>query len=266
VCRLAPAAVFHDSRRAGASVNALLAVESIGKSFGMRNVLTTASMWAQPKRITVLLGRNGCGKTTLVKIAVGLIRADYGVVIYRGVRTLRPRLHELARSGLYYLPERNLLSPAFTLGEHFGAVERLVPDAKTEAAIELLRLHEFIDRKPGALSGGERRRAEIAIAVARRPMCLLADEPYMGIMPNDVELISRAFRELADHGCALVVTGHEVRTLLDVADDVIWQTAGTTHHIGTPDQAQRNHQFRREYLGPGFALLDESGKGVGPPQ
>jgi ABC-type lipopolysaccharide export system ATPase subunit len=233
-------------------VNPLLAVESIGKSFGTRNVLTTASMWARPDRITVLLGRNGCGKTTLVKIAVGLLRADYGVVIYQGVRTLRPRLHEMARNGLYYLPERNLLSPAFALRDHFRAVKRLVPDADVAGATELLRLHEFIDRKSRSLSGGERRRAEIAIAVARKPTCLLADEPYMGIMPTDAELITRAFRKLASQGCAVLVTGHEVRTLLDLADEVIWQTAGTTHHIGTPAQAQRNHQFRREYLGPGF--------------
>ncbi|UCG86797.1 MAG: ATP-binding cassette domain-containing protein [Gemmatimonadota bacterium] len=234
-------------------MNPLLAVESIGKSFGTRIVLRTASMWAHPSRITVLLGRNGCGKTTLVKITVGLLRADYGVVIYRGLRSLKPRLHRLARTGLYYLPERNLLSSAFTLREHLRAVNRLVPESDVEGAVELLRLGEFIDRKPRSLSGGELRRAEIAIALARRPICLLADEPYMGIMPTDTELITRAFRELAGEGCAVLVTGHEVRTLLELADDVIWQTGGTTHHIGTPDQAQLHHEFRRDYLGPGFA-------------
>jgi len=223
-------------------------------------------MWAHPSRITVLLGRNGCGKTTLVKITVGLLRADYGVVIYRGLRSLKPRLHQLARTGLYYLPERNLLSSAFTLREHFRAVRRLVPESNVEGAVELLRLGEFIDRKPRALSGGERRRAEIAIALARRPICLVADEPYMGIMPTDTELITRAFRELAGQGCGVLVTGHEVRTLLDLADEVIWQTAGTTHHIGTPEQAQRNHQFRREYLGPGFAApCDAPGRDAGSP-
>jgi ABC-type multidrug transport system ATPase subunit len=239
-------------------VKPLLAVESIGKSFGTRDVLTTASVWAYPGTITVLLGRNGCGKTTLVRVAVGLVRADYGVVIYRGERCLRPRLHELARNGLYYLPERALLSPAFNLQRHFEAVSALVPEAHVESAVELLRLQQFMHRKPGSLSNGERRRAEVATALARNPRCLLADEPYLGIMPTDSELITRALRELAGLGCAVLVTGHEVRTLLNLADDVIWQTGGTTQNIGTPDQALRNHQFCREYLGPGFGLPHSS--------
>jgi len=197
----------------------------------------------------VLLGRNGCGKTTLVKIAIGLVRADYGVVIYDDHRTLKPRLHELARRGLYYLPERNLLSPSFTVRDHLRAVDKLIPESNVPRAVELLRVGEFLGRKPCTLSGGERRRCEVAIALARCPRCLLADEPYMGIMPIDAELITTGFRELADSGCAVLVTGHEVSTMLEVADEVIWQTAGTTHCIGSPEHAKQNHQFRREYLG-----------------
>jgi len=230
-------------------VKPLLAIESIGKSFGARNVLKAASLWARPGVITVLLGRNGCGKTTLVKIAIGIVRADYGVVIYDGRRMPRPRLHRLARLGLYYLPERNLLSPSFTIRNHLAAVGKLIPDARIAHATEQLRVGEFLGRKPGSLSGGERRRCELAMAVARNPRCLLADEPFMGIMPNDAELISRAFRELADDGCAVLVTGHEVLTMLEIADEVIWQTAGTTHHVGSSEQAKENDQFRREYLG-----------------
>ena len=230
-------------------MTALLAVESVGKSFGTRKVLTTASIWARPGKVTVLLGRNGCGKTTLVKIAIGLLKADYGVVIYHGERMLRPRLHRLARDGLFYLPERNLLSPAFTIGEHFRTVSRLVRDSDVVHAVESLRIGDLLDRKPRTLSGGERRRCEVAVALARNPRCLLADEPYLGIMPTDTELLSRAFRALAGQGCAVLVTGHEVRTLLALADEVLWQTAGTTHHIGTVEQAAEHHQFRREYLG-----------------
>ncbi len=121
-------------------MNPLLAVESIGKSFGKRRVLTTASMWAQSGKVTVLLGRNGCGKTTLVKIAIGLMKADYGVVIYHGQRMLRPRLHQLARDGLFYLPERNLLSPALTIGQHFRTVSRLVRDSNV--------VRRLVDRVP----------------------------------------------------------------------------------------------------------------------
>jgi ABC-type multidrug transport system ATPase subunit len=231
-------------------VNPLLAAESIGKSFGARNVLSTASMWAQTGEVTVLLGRNGCGKTTMVKITIGQLRADYGVVIYDGQRTFRPKLPDLARAGLFYLPERNLLSPAFTIREHLQAVQVLIPNSTVDRAVALLRIGEFLDRKSGTLSGGERRRCEVAVAVARSPRCLLADEPYMGIMPTDAILLTETFRRLAhDEGCAVLVTGHEVNTLLELADGVIWHTAGTTHHLGTSEQAQLHDQFRREYLG-----------------
>jgi lipopolysaccharide export system ATP-binding protein len=231
-------------------VKPLLAAESIGKSFGSRSVLRTASMWAQSGTVTALLGRNGCGKTTLVKITIGQLRANRGVVIYDGKRILRPRLHDLARAGLYYLPERNLLSSAFTVREHLDAVRLLFPDAKVDRAIELLRVGEFLERKLRTLSGGEKRRCEAAIALARSPRCLLADEPYMGIMPTDAILLTEAFRRMAHiEGCAVLVTGHEVNTVLELADEVIWQTAGTTHHLGTSEEAQRHDQFRREYLG-----------------
>lgn len=231
-------------------MNALLAAESIGKSFGTRNVLRTASVWAASGKITALLGRNGCGKTTLVKITTGQLKPDHGVVIYDGQRMLRPRLHDLARAGLYYLPERNLLSTAFTIRDHLDALYRLFPGATIDRAIESLRIGEFLERKPQTLSGGERRRCEAAIAVARNPRCLLADEPYMGIMPRDAMLLTNAFRKMAHiKGCAVLVTGHEVNTLLELADDVIWQTAGTTHYLGTSEEAQRHDQFRREYLG-----------------
>ncbi|UCD25710.1 MAG: ATP-binding cassette domain-containing protein [Gemmatimonadota bacterium] len=230
-------------------MNSLLAVESLGKSFGARTVLKSASVWARPGVVTVLLGRNGCGKTTLVKITIGLVRADYGLVIYDDQRMPRPRLHRLARRGLFYLPERNLLSPSFTVHEHLHAVKKLMSDSRIDQAVETLRIEEFLDRKPTSLSGGERRRCEVAVAMARNPRCLLADEPFMGIMPTDMELIAKGFRGLAGEGCALLVTGHEVHAMLQVADEVIWQTAGTTHHLGSPEQANGNHQFRREYLG-----------------
>jgi ABC-type lipopolysaccharide export system ATPase subunit len=206
-------------------------------------------MWARSGTVTVLLGRNGCGKTTLVKIAIGLLRADYGVVIYDDHRTPRPRLHEMTRRGLYYLPERNLLSPTFTVRDHLRAVEKLVPGSNVPHAVDLLRIGEFLGRMPRTLSGGERRRCEVAVALARNPRCLLADEPYMGIMPIDAEVITTGFRKLAASGCAVLVTGHEVQTMLGIADEVIWQTAGTTHCIGSPEHAEQNHQFRREYLG-----------------
>ena len=116
--------------------------------------------------------------------------------------------------------------------------------------VDRLGLRNLLDQTPPELSGGERRRAEIAVAWIRAPRCLLADEPFAGIHPSDLDILAGAFKELAREGCAVVITGHEVPQLLEIADDVVWMVAGTTHGLGSPEQAVRHEQFRREYLGP----------------
>jgi ABC-type multidrug transport system ATPase subunit len=227
----------------------LFSADSIGKSFGRRTILKAASVWAREASITVLFGRNGCGKSTLLRIGAGLLRADQGVVHFAGRAYLRPRLPELASRGLFYLPDRDLLSRRLTVREQLRAVEWRFGGGRTDGVVERLGLRGVLDRTPAELSGGERRRAGIAAAWIRAPRCLLADEPFAGINPGDAELLSEAFRGLAREGCAIVVTGHEVRQLMDTADDVVWMTAGTTHGVGTPAEAARHEQFRREYLG-----------------
>lgn len=226
----------------------LLAAECIEKSFGRRNVLRTAGVWATPGRITVVLGRNGCGKTTLIRIACGMLKPDGGVVIYDGERLTRPRLWWLARRGVFFLPERGLLLQNLTCGGHLAAVAHHCREVDVNAAAERLRVTELLGRRPRALSGGEIRRVELAIAVARKPRCLIADEPFFGIAPKDASLLSDVLRELADAGAAIIVTGHEVRYLLELADEVIWHTAGTTHALGGPGVAREHHQFGQEYL------------------
>ncbi|HET8654495.1 MAG TPA: ATP-binding cassette domain-containing protein [Longimicrobiaceae bacterium] len=228
----------------------IFAADSIGKSFGDRTVLKAASVWAAEGRITALFGRNGCGKSTLLRIGAGLMRADHGVVLFRGRAYLRPRLRELAARGLFYLPDRELLSPRQTVREQIRAVEWRFGRGRTEGILDRLGLRQRLDQPAVELSGGERRRAEIAVAWIRAPRCLLADEPFAGINPSDAAVLADAFRELAREGCALVITGHEVPEVMDVADEVVWMVAGTTHGIGTPAEASRHDRFRREYLGP----------------
>ena len=229
----------------------LFSADSIGKSFGTHVVLKSASVWAFPGRITVLFGRNGCGKTTLLRIGVGLLAADHGVVRYAGVPYLRPKLHHLAGRGVFYLPPDGFFTPSLTLRQHLNAMQRCLRIADPMWAVELLGVAELLDVETKGFSGGERRRAEVALALARDPRCLLADEPFAGISPATAEELARAFRALAGRGCALVITGHEVPQLMSVADHVVWSTAGTTHHIGGPAEAARHEQFCREYLGPG---------------
>jgi ABC-type lipopolysaccharide export system ATPase subunit len=224
--------------------------DSITHSFGRRRILNAATLWARQGAISGLLGRNGSGKTTLFRIAAGLLTADQGVVIFDGHAFTRPRLHQLARRGLFLLPERGLLPRVLTLGDVLRIVaERFDNAPDVDAVADRLRITDLLQRTPDSLSGGEMRRAEVAIAAARAPRVLLADEPFMGIAPADADIVATALRELAADGCAIVVSGHEVEDVLAVADEVVWITAGTTHGLGNARQARQHWQFQQEYLG-----------------
>ena len=228
----------------------LLAAESIGKTFRTRRVLNSASLWVCSGVITAVVGRNGEGKSTLLKIAAGVLQPDFGTVRYRQEHVGRARLAKLASKGLFFLPEHPLLSNSFTVRDHLMMIERRFGGGgAVDTAVGSLDIGELLDRSPQSLSLGERRRADIALAVARRPDCLLADEPFLRIAPKDAETIAGVFRALAAAGCAIALTGHEVPMLFALADEVSWMTAGTTHALGSPKQAQEHHQFGREYLG-----------------
>jgi branched-chain amino acid transport system ATP-binding protein len=207
-------------------------------------------MWVNGGEIVALLGRNGAGKSTLLKICAGLMRCDHGHLDFRGKRVERPRFHTLARRGLSYLPgERNLFSSSFPLGQQFRAMARHTGSERVEEVIDLLELGGCLQQSPRTLSGGEQRRAGVAMTCLLEPVCLLADEPLRGIDPRDQERIMAVYRGMAQTGCAIVVTGHQADYLLDDADAVVWTTAGTTHPMGPPEAAREHWQFRREFLG-----------------
>ncbi len=212
-------------------------------------MLKAASAWASPGRVTVVLGRNGSGKSTLLRCAVGLDRPAEGVVRYADELHVRPRLSRLAARGLFYLPDQGLLSRRMTFGEHLGLFARRFEITDARVVTERLGAADLLDSYPGQLSGGEKRRCELTIALARRPRCLLADEPLAEVEPRDRPMVAASMRDLARSGAAVLVTGHEVEDLLAIADEVIWMTAGTTHGLGSPAEARAHTQFRREYLG-----------------
>ena len=230
----------------------LLVADSVGKSFGAKRVLSSASLRAVPGEVRVLFGRNGAGKSTLIKIAAGLIAADTGMVHFDGAPLLRPTLPWLARAGLFYLPDHDLLSSALTLEAQLRlcAAQFGLSDDSWRTAARRTEVESMLDRRPTAFSGGELRRAELTLALARAPRVLIADEPFRGIAPVDHELLSTLFRAMAAEGCAVVVTGHEVETLLALADHVTWSTSGTTYELGSRERARGHEQFRREYAGP----------------
>lgn len=232
------------------TVEPVLLADSIGKHFGGRKVLASAFLWAHAGRITGLLGRNGAGKSTLLQIAAGVVAPDHGVVRFRGAAYVRPSLPALARRGLFFLPaDQPLLSNALTLEQHLDLVARAFPEADAEWAVEVTRAAPILSARVRVLSGGERRRAELALALCRSPRCLLLDEPFRGLAPLDAEHVGEIVRGVARRGCAVVLTGHEVTFVMGLVDEVIWVHGGTTRHLGAPAAARANATFRAEFLG-----------------
>ncbi len=229
----------------------MLTLDSVGKSFGGRTVLKSAWMRADAGAITLLLGRNGAGKSTLLRIAAGLLAADHGHVTFRGTTYLRPRPAALARRGLVFIPDRRIFFSGPPLGSQLAAAARRgAPEgwkdllARTVAA---LRLGDLLSRPARTLSGGEVRRANLALGLVLRPRCLLLDEPLRSAAPLDSELLVEAIRSLAREGGAVVVTGHDVGVLMEMGDQVVWVHSGTCTGLGSPEAARGHPGFRRGY-------------------
>ncbi len=231
-------------------MTALLRVESVAKSYEGRRVLSSASLRAVPGELRVLFGRNGIGKSTLLKIAAGCVAPDGGTVHFGARAYLHARLHTLASAGLFNLPDADLLSSAFTVRQQLTLFQCQYGGGTIDEAAARVGIGARLDQRPDTLSGGEKRRAELAAVLVRHPTCLLADEPYRGLAPHDAEVLTGVLRGLAAEGVAVLVSGHEVPTLLDAADHITWCTSGTTYELGPPAVAVQHAAFRSEYLGP----------------
>lgn len=231
------------------TLTSLLVADCVSKSYGARRVLSSATLRADEGLLRVLFGRNGVGKSTLMGIAAGQIRPDGGIIHFDGQALLSTHQTELAEQGLFYLSDRGVFSARYSIRTQLEMLRSQYRASPIQSAVERLRLGSFLDSKPPRLSGGELRRAEFAAALVRAPRCLLADEPLRGVSPKDAEELLTILRELAIGGTAVVVSGHDVSSLLTAADRVTWCTSGTTYELGSPDQACRNETFRREYLG-----------------
>jgi len=227
----------------------LLRVECVAKSFGARRVLSAASLRGVSGEIRALLGRNGSGKSTLLQIAAGRLAPDGGSVQFGAHAYESATLAALAADGLFYLPQRDLLSTGFSVRQQLAFVRAQFDGPDIDVVADQLGILAQLDQRPQTLSGGERRRAEFAAVLLRRPTCLLADEPYRGLAPHDAEMLTRVLRGLAQNDTAVVVTGHQVPTLLAAADHVTWCTSGTTYELGAPCIAMQHAAFAREYLG-----------------
>lgn len=212
--------------------------------------LRDVSFHVEPGSAVGLVGRNGSGKTTLLRVINGFVRPAHGHVRFRGITYVKPDLPTLAGEGLFFIPERDLLTRGRRLDDHIELLLRRYPWARADDVIRRLRLGPCLARPPERLSGGERRRAELGLAMIRKPACLLADEPFMGVEPREAEGIAVILRAMARDGCAILVTGHEIQAIFSVSDEIQWLTAGTIYPLGSPSAAARHEGFRREYLGP----------------
>jgi lipopolysaccharide export system ATP-binding protein len=231
------------------SATALLEADCVSKHYGDRTVLNTASLRARAGMITALLGRNGAGKSTLLRCTVGEIDADQGNIRLDGATVVRPRLAWLARRGVCFVPDRDLLHPAVPVGSQCAWVAR---DCGTAAGVDTL-LEQFgiahvRDARPRSLSGGERRRAEVALALLLAPRVLVLDEPLRGIAPLDAEVILAALRRFAEQGGAVLLTGHELPLFMASVDAVTWCHAGRTREFTSVSAAMHDFAFRRDFL------------------
>ena len=237
-----------------------LEVVSIAKSYDKRAVLSDISLSVGKGEVLGLLGPNGAGKTTCFYSIMGLVRPDSGRILLDGVDITRLPMYRRAILGLGYLPQETSIFRGMTVEQNIASVLELVEPDKATRAAELERLlGEFgLTRLRSsaamALSGGERRRCEIARALAANPSIMLLDEPFAGIDPLSIADIRDLVKDLAARGIGVLITDHNVRETLDIVDRACIIYGGQVLFAGSPEALVADENVRRLYLGEGFTL------------
>ena len=243
-----------------------LEARHLQKSYGSRQVVFDVSVKVQKGEVVGLLGPNGAGKTTSFYMIVGLVRNDGGHILIDGEDVTRMPIHRRSRMGLSYLPQEASIFRKLTVAENVRAVLELQLNADgnplNEAEIserlnELLkdlRVEHLYDSPSLALSGGERRRVEIARALATGPRFILLDEPFAGIDPIAVIEIQRIIAFLKERGIGVLITDHNVRETLGICDHAYIISEGRVLAEGTPQDIVSNADVRRVYLGEHFRM------------
>ncbi|MFJ5487540.1 LPS export ABC transporter ATP-binding protein, partial [Hansschlegelia beijingensis] len=237
-----------------------LSATNLAKSYGARSVVKDVSLWVRRGEAVGLLGPNGAGKTTVFYMITGLVPVDRGRIELDGADVTRLPMFRRARLGIGYLPQEASIFRGLSVEDNIRAVLEVVePDrAKRKHDLDAL-LDEFgltgLRKSPSiALSGGERRRVEIARALASRPSFMLLDEPFAGIDPIAVGDIQALVRHLTNRGIGVLITDHNVRETLGLIDRAYIIHAGGVLMEGSPEQIVENQDVRRLYLGEEFRL------------
>ena len=235
-----------------------LVVDRIGKAFRGRQVVKNVSLHLNRGEVAGLLGPNGAGKTTCFYMITGLIPADYGAIYLDGENITAQPMYQRARMGVGYLPQETSIFRGMTVFENVMAVVELRQRdqklARAKVAELLGELHiEHLRNAPAiSLSGGERRRVEIARALASEPSFMLLDEPFAGIDPLAIADIREVITYLKKRGIGILITDHNVRETLDIIDRASIIHAGEVLFEGAPEEIVDDPEVRRVYLGDRF--------------
>lgn len=241
--------------------SATLEARNLAKSYSKRAVVKDVSISIKAGQVVGLLGPNGAGKTTCFYMIVGLVQADRGQVFINQQDISFEPMHGRARKGIGYLPQeasvfrkltvaQNILAILETQKQHNKA-QRLT---KLEALLKEFNIGHIRDSLGMSLSGGERRRVEIARALASEPQFILLDEPFAGVDPISVKDIKKIIEQLRDQGIGVLITDHNVRETLDICDLAYIVSEGYILAHGTSDDILANQQVKEVYLGDDFSL------------
>ncbi len=250
----------------GSLTRGRLVVEHLRKQYGARVVVKDVSLTVEAGEVVGLLGPNGAGKTTCFYMVVGLVPMDGGTITLDGTSIAHLPIHRRARLGLSYLPQEASVFRRLTVEENVRAVLELQVDeqhkplpparvqAELDALLDELQIAHLRTNTAQSLSGGERRRVEIARALAARPRFILLDEPFAGVDPIAVIEIQRIVRFLKERGIGVLITDHNVRETLGICDHAYIINEGQVLAAGAPHEIVENDSVRRVYLGEHFRM------------
>ncbi|NOT16868.1 MAG: LPS export ABC transporter ATP-binding protein [Sulfuriferula sp.] len=237
-----------------------LKIQHLKKSYKSRNVVKDVSLTVKSGEVVGLLGPNGAGKTTCFYMIVGLVALDGGAITLDNIDISAQPIHKRAGMGLSYLPQEASIFRKLTVAQNILAILELKNYSEQETLRRLdslladLHIDHLRDAPAMSLSGGERRRVEIARALAMSPRFVLLDEPFAGIDPIAVIDIQKLIRFLTERGIGILITDHNVRETLGICDRAYIINDGTVLAAGNPDEIIHNESVRKVYLGEHFRL------------
>ena len=239
----------------------MLTAKGLRKRYKQREVVADFGLTLQPGEVVGLLGPNGAGKTTCFYMIVGLVAADAGTIELDGQDITAQPMYQRAKLGVGYLPQEPSVFRKLSVADNIRLVLELREDLdaagidrELASLLDELQVTHVADQLGASLSGGERRRVEIARALAARPRLMLLDEPFAGVDPISVGEIQRIVKHLKDRGIGVLITDHNVRETLGICDRAYILNEGSVLAQGAPDALLSNPDVRRVYLGETFRL------------